>query len=524
MNKTSLKTFVCSFVLTLFAVLSVNKVFFYVDKTPAEPLKIPHKNISLFFSKNSNVYASRVEPVHSVELQQARTENVLTAHNVPVIPGKYVISEIPDLLENDEIPLETGEKKENFPDENIVVASLPPEDVQPVELAAPESSVDDVKEPDAVISEPAAVEEEAENTSPRSMVIKATRQVVRIDNVKKRQERLAAAQSDVLPASDDNIPVLDTKAKVSGNIKVVELDKADENQLASLNKNMPLAEAEKEVEIIQKDKPKEPVWETMAEKHKDVNPWVVARGSKFPKNNQVLQEAFSKNNAEIVPADKTNGKKQAQVAVKDNILIPIPRDILDEEDLVPRLGENVPAPPRPVAPIAKEKKTETSFLDSLKSAFSSSKEKKDSAVKEIKDAAKKIFGSGEKEDKTTPSGKKDKKRPQILPTEIRLSFQPNRAEISGQTLRWMQAFANKAVEDQNVALEIRIDGSSSFALQQKRLNLLYNIFTTNGVEYQKINTVFVEREPNSFVIRTVKINRETDPEENDGWKKYYQRW
>ena len=116
-------------------------------------------------------------------------------------------------------------------------------------------------------------------------------------------------------------------------------------------------------------------------------------------------------------------------------------------------------------------------------------------------------------------------RAQILPTEIRLSFQPNRAEISGQTLRWIQAFAKKATDEKNVGLEIRIDGSGAFALQQKRLNLLYNILTANGVEYKKINTVFADREANSFIVRTVKItNGVNEKKETDGWKKYYQNW
>ena len=93
-----------------------------------------------------------------------------------------------------------------------------------------------------------------------------------------------------------------------------------------------------------------------------------------------------------------------------------------------------------------------------------------------------------------------------MPTEMRLSFQPNRAEISGQTLRWIQAFAARAAEDNTMTIEIRIDGTSGMELQQKRLNLLHNILTNKGVEYSKINTVFTSREPNSFIIRTVTRN------------------
>ena len=95
----------------------------------------------------------------------------------------------------------------------------------------------------------------------------------------------------------------------------------------------------------------------------------------------------------------------------------------------------------------------------------------------------------------------------IMPTEMRLSFQPNRAEISGQTLRWIQAFAAKAAENGDMSIEIRIDGTAAMDLQQKRLNLLHNILADKGVEYSKINTVFTQREPNSFIIKTITHNK-----------------
>ena len=90
-----------------------------------------------------------------------------------------------------------------------------------------------------------------------------------------------------------------------------------------------------------------------------------------------------------------------------------------------------------------------------------------------------------------------------MPAEIRLAFQPNRAEISGQTLRWIQAFATKTAQTSGMMLEIRIDGTSSTKLQQNRLNLLYNILTNKGVDYSMINTVFTSRDPNSFILRTI---------------------
>ena len=122
---------------------------------------------------------------------------------------------------------------------------------------------------------------------------------------------------------------------------------------------------------------------------------------------------------------------------------------------------------------------------------------------------------------------KDKNSSKILPAEMRLSFQPGRAEISGQTLRWIQAFANKAAEDDNIILEIRIDKNSSYALQQRRLDLLHTILNNKGIGEGKVNTVFTSREPNSFIIRTLRLNNNTSKKtvtKNQQKKSNYQTW
>ena len=58
MGKTSLKTFVCSFVFSLFTILSVNKEFFSVPKPSDTEIKIPNKNISLFFTYVRNMFVA----------------------------------------------------------------------------------------------------------------------------------------------------------------------------------------------------------------------------------------------------------------------------------------------------------------------------------------------------------------------------------------------------------------------------------------------------------------------------------
>ena len=91
-----------------------------------------------------------------------------------------------------------------------------------------------------------------------------------------------------------------------------------------------------------------------------------------------------------------------------------------------------------------------------------------------------------------------------------MAFQPNRAEISGQTLEWLHAFAENVVKYENVIIEIRISNTAPTILQQKRLKLLYRILANNGVDYEKINIIFTDREPNSFIIRNVRYATEEE--------------
>lgn len=191
-----------------------------------------------------------------------------------------------------------------------------------------------------------------------------------------------------------------------------------------------------------------------------------------------------------------------------NTKIPETTPIAQQEDFTPA--------------IKKEKKT---IFDSITNIFSNNVKMPEIGISKDKKKENRentFFGSNTKNDKNS------KKVTKILPTEIKLSFQPNRSEISGPTLRWLEAFANKTKEDDSIALEIRIDGTSSFELQQKRLSLLHNILTNKGVNYNKINTVFTAREANSFIIRTVRIEKQaTNANVNNrvtSDSKIYQSW
>lgn len=533
MSKTGLKTFVFSFGLTLSAILGIDKAFFYTPETSKEALKIPRKNITLFFNHTHPIaVSSQTEPVDEVVLKtpEFKSEELKIAQSIPDFPDTFVVRE--DLLtpEKDEIPIQVSalentvssespemqfSDKQDMPDVPLVYSGTE-KNIQSVGNAQKELPEEKNSQQEKSIAINADIPTSAKpideaQLMKQPVIIQGTRQIIKIDNLKEHREKTEklkkdnASELDVLLAKKtEEIPLQDDKNVLKGKDKP---QLPQNNQIASLGGEIPLAEAEKQAKSEAKAKEN---WQTMEERHQGENPWVVARGSRFVKNKQLLKEEFSSENAQkkadaLLPQKKE--EKSVKVAVQDNILIPIPQEILDEDNLVPTLGDDEVKDP----PVKKVKKKAKSLFDSITSVFS--KENKQKAIKNIK----------EKSDKNKKAGKQDDDF-QILPTEIRLSFQPNKAEISGQTLRWVQAFAKKAADDDNVGLEIRIDGAKSFELQQRRLNLLYNILKLNGVPYQKINTLFVDREPNSFVMRTVKILKEKEIKEDNSWKKYYQKW
>ena len=60
-----------------------------------------------------------------------------------------------------------------------------------------------------------------------------------------------------------------------------------------------------------------------------------------------------------------------------------------------------------------------------------------------------------------------------------------------------------------MVLEIRLDGTTDQYLQRRRLNLLSNILNNKGVSARDVKVVFTEREPNSFIIRTLRTSEES---------------
>jgi len=280
-------------------------------------------------------------------------------------------------------------------------------------------------------------------------------------------------------------------------------------------------------------------------------PWAVAKGSRHIKNKQLLQDMESKdiasdleNNFTLTLEENKEDSYRVAEKIKSSLLFPIPDEILNDENLTPTFikkdskksknttnsktdTKKIPSTTqKEELKIIQQQSSEQvskaenskSFLNNISSWFVPTAEKVKEPAKtksapsyssqELSQSAASAAPSSNNEFvnfyKTLQETSIAHQNNSIIPSELKLSFQPERAEISGQTLRWLKAFSEAAKND-DTYLQVRLDVSASTELQRKRLNLLYTIFMNNGVDFQKIDTVFSLTEPNAFIIRTLKV-------------------
>lgn len=556
MQKTGLKTFVYSFALSLFAIFTANGIYWHTRPSASQEVKIPSKNIMLFLRGNRDTPSTRPAPVKKIALtvlpepRQQETPPAPSSLQVVYQPEAEVIMADNDIID---FPLEIDH---NIPDNAIretetrtklvqnfdeVIHNPPP---RAAEKIIPRHSADK--------SEKAYQEAPVKSAPQESPVLTAELAVPAVltaeDDKTGDTLRMAAAES---PEPEAIFPLEKTVDPLAQNAGAKVLRNAEANRVALAGSNVPIKSmtSEKSAQHQEPIANKSKSWEQMPRRdaladNGEDSPWVVAKGAVAPHNAMVAKEKYyQKDEAAIQkalnrePLDTTNADLQLASGTVQNLLIPIPEEILNDENLTPQLvssdkpddikkeieverklkeevrpekplivkkeEKSEPQPIEPVKHQTPQEQKKGNILSSLSSIFSSSSNVKESKQNTDDDD---FISSIKKKFKGSRS------RGKIMPTEMRLSFQPNRAEISGQTLRWIQAFAGKAADDPAMSIEIRIDGTSGMELQQKRLNLLHNILTNKGVEYSKINTVFTNREPNSFIIRTItrnNINTET---------------
>ncbi len=514
MQKTGLKTFVYSFSVSLFAIFATNGIYLHTHPSDTQHIKIPSKNVTLFLKDTAFNPSLKPAPVKKIVLSvlpeaEKKPDVSLSTDSIVYEPPTDEI-----IMADNFIPLESGSifeepaGSESTPEQSGIVPPPVPQKEILTAATAPKPQADD----SIVIPRKAT-----------QIPVQKALSAIQIADAAPPAKKQAEPEKPALIAENElPLPLFPLEKTYDAGLNGRKVNIGEPNalnQVALADKSIPISSMENR----QAKASSAPAWKQMSDK-KDT-PWVVAKADGAVKNGLLTGEDYYKKEneqiklaLEVPKAEKKDAGVKIAAGTVKNLLIPIPEDILNDDNLVPQLSyssnekekakdkefdEKIAASPSDAAattqaePEAPEKPAKENILASLNTIFSSGiKAKEDKKVPEksgglLSDLQKKL----------SPA-----KKVTIMPTEMRLSFQPNRAEISGQTLRWIQAFASRAVEDNTLSLEIRIDGTSGMELQQKRLNLLHNILTNKGVEYSKINTVFTSREPNSFIIRTVARN------------------
>lgn len=565
MKKTGKNAFVCSFVFSLFMIFGINKAVRRDHQESAE-ITIPSKNIVLFLNHSNDAKKIKALPAKKITLTiLPEITKAPTFQDTPQVVDSSAEKSVDRIImaseDFDNIPLEIGQTEISLPAENTpkLAEAFPSPTLEAHEALPPA-----VYTPEN-IAEPAP-KEIIRRDLPLTRTVPETIQIVAAEVEGNPLDNFQAPDSPTTfrntEKSSDNepnllIPLEKSNGKIYAGSKEINIvTRADKNQVAMAGKKVPIKSMTTS-DIPVEEEEKSPTtakseWQSMEElrpkQAQPESPWVVAKGSRHPKNNLVMEDPAAQKDDQAIrkilnPTKTTAGKIESKTQVAsdmiDNILIPIPQDILDDDNLTPQLvsseqkpdveeealksqdNEGIKILDAQGRNIKKQNSENKGILSSITSMFSSSKGTQTDSLEDEEDNNDNFLGRSRNKKTSIEASR-------ILPTEIRLSFQPNRAEISGSTLRWIHAFAKKAVEDATAALEIRIDETSDRELQQKRLNLLYNILTNKGVEYNKIKVVFTTREPNSFVIRTIRINEEAgvNPERNKSTndKGYYMQW
>lgn len=533
------KCFIGSFLFSLAAVFASTKVYLLLPIEHQNPVEKPAfedietKNIDLFAdNEEANPIVEKFNEINNNQAQMAALQD---------------ISSTTEKQKNEQADISATDEEAK----SLEISSLssdvlyaPDEDMHEISVSDTDNSAnDDITETPEV----------SENQETDSMNSTSSEHAISVENTEDEDLQIA----DASKAKPFTIPLLHNFQVAAQKVEVS--NEAANSQVALASNNVLIQNIGTENKIASASgEPNNLVSDTT---ENDSDPWEVAavgnshitknKIDSFTNDENKTMEALDQN--KLSEAKSPNEKKVAYKMVK-NILIPIPEDIANDENLTPQLSyseenkklseklqkEGILNPPAPAKEETKNKEetattpvpltgdqsenkpSEPSLTDSITAWFSSGSSSDNNSAnnKTDKDKDKKEENGGSAFSKLLGLGAK--KDSNIAPSELKLAFQPNRAEISGQTLDWIKAFSLNAVNNENVFVEIRIDGSSSFELQQKRLNLLYSILVNNGVDYNKINIIFTDREPNSFIIRNVRYASEEDA--INAHKKAYNPW
>ena len=76
--------------------------------------------------------------------------------------------------------------------------------------------------------------------------------------------------------------------------------------------------------------------------------------------------------------------------------------------------------------------------------------------------------------------------------------------ITGQTLKWFYKFTQKAKEDSDTILEIRMSAQTPYDLKSRRGAIISNILKSSNLSESKVRMLYTDRAPNTLVLRLIK--------------------
>ena len=105
-------------------------------------------------------------------------------------------------------------------------------------------------------------------------------------------------------------------------------------------------------------------------------------------------------------------------------------------------------------------------------------------------------------DKMVDSIKADEKLPFLMPHEIRITFYPDASTFSGQSLKWIKAFALAALKDPRLVVELRASCANA-DLQDARLTLVKGALQSAGLSTHQIVVNYTNRPVDTMLLRAV---------------------
>lgn len=529
MQKPNLKYFIGSFFLSLVAVFIATKAYIVMSLSTQQE----DQNVNAVEARNIELFAANEEndPIYEKYKRLSAAEAPLgtgeVTETVSTAEGTAIFAD--STVSGDEV-LYAADDSANWisGDENF--AEKPTEEILSTDFSAAESA--------SILN---AVEETEE--SEELQIVDAS-QAPSFTIPLKHNFKIETGVVSVSDEADASHIAL-----ASQNVSVYNLGT---NNAAAITE--PLSDDEDDEETVAENSDDE----TLARAYnEDDDPWEVAEAA----NKHVTKNTYGVKSEPLqqdvnLPEEDAQSKQLAR-RPPQNILIPVPEDILNDENLTPqfstseenlrieqelrdshqlpellpeeRIGSGTAPEARSsegrtdgdsgvIPSIDDEKDFDSNTTETDAEDERTSQNLSDSVAAWFDGIKTKVTGNKPTDPQTDETqGKTDKhssifqrllgnngQQQDIVPTELKLAFQPNRAEISGQTLDWLHAFADNAVQNDNVIVEIRVDRSASYEVQKKRLTLLYKILADNGVERNKVNIIFTDREPNSFIIRNVR--------------------